>query len=103
LLGVELRPRPQGLAPRIGWRTKLPAGHAGLVLANEVLDNIACDVAQLDPDGRPRLIELHRVTGEERLGPPVDAEQASWLATWWPLTGQSDRAEIGLTRDALWA
>jgi SAM-dependent MidA family methyltransferase len=86
----------------IGWRNELPVGHKGLVFANELLDNIACDVAELDPDGCQRVLELDRATGDERLGPAVDPEQASWLATWWPLVGQGDRAEIGLTRDALW-
>jgi SAM-dependent MidA family methyltransferase len=102
LLGVEVRPRPAGLPAEIGWQQELPVGHDGLVFANELLDNVPCDVVELDRDGRPRVLEVDRCTGDERLGPPADQEQLRWLSSWWPMTTEGDRAEIGLTRDALW-
>ena len=79
LLGVEIRPRPHGLPDEIGWRHELPAGHDGLVFANELLDNVPCDVVELDADGCHRVVEVDRVTGEERLGSPADPEQLRWL------------------------
>ena len=72
------------------------------MFANELLDNVPCDVVELDAAGTPRLVEVDRATGDERLGAAVDAEQLRWLATWWPLVDEGERAEIGLTRDAMW-
>ncbi|MGH3507527.1 MAG: SAM-dependent methyltransferase, partial [Nocardioidaceae bacterium] len=42
LTGVDLRKRPTGLDPSIGWQRELPAAMTGLVLANELLDNVPC-------------------------------------------------------------
>ncbi len=103
LLGVEVRPRPADLPAAIGWQHERPAQHEGLVFANELLDNIPCDVVQLDVTGAYRLVEVDRCTGQERLGTPTDPEQLLWLSTWWPLVDVGARAEIGLSREALWA
>ncbi len=55
--------------------------------------------------GRVRLVLVDPTTGAERLGDPVDGEDAAWLARWWPLDGAPPgaRAEIGRARDAAWA
>jgi SAM-dependent MidA family methyltransferase len=103
LLGVDLRPRPDTLPGDVGWQQHLPTGRDGLVMANELLDDIPCDVVQRDQHERCRIVEVNRETGEERLGDEVAAHLLSWLTTWWPLTRAGDRAEVGLTRDALWA
>jgi len=103
LLGVEVRPRPPGLPAAIGWQHEEPQGFTGLVFANELLDNIACDVVELDAHEHPRVVEVDPSTGAERLGPPAGAELLSWLSRWWPLGGEGARAEVGLARDALWA
>lgn len=113
-LGRRLRPyaveraeRPAGLDGRIAWRDASPEGCAGLLFANEWLDNVPVDVAETDADGVPRRVEVDLVSldGAERLGDPVDGEDAAWLARWWPLAGAEPglRAEIGHPREAAWA
>ncbi|MFI1376833.1 SAM-dependent methyltransferase [Streptomyces longwoodensis] len=100
---VELADRPAGLDPRVQWRTDLPEGVTGLLFANEWLDNVPVDVAEVDATGVPRLV-LVRDDGTERLGEPVAGAQARWLDRWWPLPAEEGtRAEIGLPRDAAWA
>ncbi|WP_445515257.1 SAM-dependent methyltransferase [Streptomyces sp. NEAU-174] len=113
-LGGRLRPyaveraaRPAGLDGRIGWLDAPPEGCAGLLFANEWLDNVPVDVAETDAAGVPRRVEvdLASLDGTERLGDPVDGADAAWLARWWPLAGAEPglRAEIGHPRDAAWA
>ncbi|MCQ8190969.1 SAM-dependent methyltransferase [Streptomyces rugosispiralis] len=113
-LGRRLRPyaveraeRPAGLDGRIIWLDAPPEGCAGLLFANEWLDNVPVDVAETDADGVPRRVEVDLASpdGTERLGGPVDGEDAAWLARWWPLAGAEPglRAEIGHPRDAVWA
>ncbi|MBT3153650.1 SAM-dependent methyltransferase [Streptomyces sp. CHD11] len=116
---VELAGRPAGLDHRIEWRTGPPERITGLLFANEWLDNVPVDVAEVDAAGVPRLV-LVREDGTERLGEPVGGAQAAWLARWWPLgsgegeeggeevregvgVGEGLRAEIGLPRDRAWA
>lgn len=103
LTAVEVRERPEDLAPDIGWQHDLPTAQTGLVFANELLDNLPCDVVECDIGGVPRLVEVQVGSGVERLGGPVSAEGREWLATWWPLSEPGQRAEVGLTRDRLWA
>lgn len=99
LTAVELAPRPQALPPEITWRTDLPAGPTGLLLATEWLDNVPLDLAEHGPDGW-RYVEVDPQTGTESLGGPVDDIDGEWLTRWWPVGG---RAEIGRPRDAAWA
>ena len=114
LVGVEIAERPEDVAPTIEWWDALPAGDkggeiTGLLIANEWLDNIPCDVAEVTPDGW-RIVEV-AADGTEHLGPVPDPSQEAWLSAWWPQAGEpSDepdelgpvRAEIGLLRDAAW-
>ncbi len=101
--GVELADRPVGLDPRVEWTAEPPKGITGLLFANEWLDNVPVEVAEVDPAGVPRLV-LVREDGAERLGEPVSGAEAAWLARWWPLTPEEGlRAEIGLPRDTAWA
>ncbi len=124
---VERADRPAALDPRLEWRAEPPTGVCGMLFANEWLDNVPLDVAEVDADGVPRLV-LVREDGAETLGQPVTGPEAEWLARWWPLgpgAGQGPapeperesepesygeavrpeglRAEIGLSRDAAWA
>ncbi|TKT02045.1 hypothetical protein E4U91_19415 [Streptomyces lasalocidi] len=100
---VELADRPAGLDPRVEWRADLPEDVTGLLFANEWLDNVPVDVAEVDATGVPRLVVV-RDDGTERLGEPVAGAQARWLDRWWPLPAEEGtRAEIGLPRDAAWA
>ncbi|MFJ8140761.1 SAM-dependent methyltransferase [Streptomyces sp. NPDC096013] len=101
--GVELADRPAGLDPRVGWTAEPPKGITGLLFANEWLDNVPVEVAEVDPGGVPRLV-LVREDGTERLGEPVSGAEAAWLARWWPQAPEEGlRAEIGLPRDTAWA
>lgn len=98
LVGVDVAPRPPGLADRVEWLPSPPDGVAGLVVAVEWLDVIPVDVVQRTPDGL-RLVEVDD-DGTERLGTPVDsAVDSGWLDRWWP---GAERAEIGQPRDAAW-
>ncbi|MFD8274326.1 SAM-dependent methyltransferase [Streptomyces flaveolus] len=100
---VEVAGRPDGLDRRIEWLAEPPRGVTGLLFANEWLDNVPVDVAEVDTDGVARRV-LVRGDGTERLGEPVGGADAEWLARWWPLAGEEGlRAEIGLPRDRAWA
>ncbi|MFI6468476.1 SAM-dependent methyltransferase [Streptomyces sp. NPDC050538] len=100
---VEIADRPVGLDPRVEWLTESPKGITGLLFANEWLDNVPVEVAEVDPAGVPRLV-LVREDGTERLGEPVSGAEAAWLARWWPQAPEEGlRAEIGLPRDTAWA
>lgn len=102
LTGVDLRARPDDLAGDIGWEPEPPESLDGLLVANEVLDNVPCDVVELDGDGVPRLVEVRADTGEERLGDPASVDACAWLDAWWPLREPGHRAEVGLQRDRFW-
>ncbi|MFF3208803.1 SAM-dependent methyltransferase [Streptomyces sp. NPDC002962] len=100
---VELADRPAGLAHRIEWLPEPPRRLTGLLFANEWLDNVPVEVAEVDSAGVARMV-LVRDTGAERLGEPVSGAEAEWLARWWPTAGEEGvRAEIGLPRDTAWA
>lgn len=99
LVGVELAERPADLPGDIDWVEELPQQMDDFVIANEWLDNVPCDVVELDPDGVVREVLVDPVTGEESLGKPYSVP---WLDRWWPLTERGQRAEVGLMRDNAW-
>jgi SAM-dependent MidA family methyltransferase len=108
---VERAARPEGLDPRVEWLAEPPAGVSGLLFANEWLDNVPVEVAETGPDGVARYV-LVGPDGTEEPGGPVGAEDARWLARWWPGAGPAgparparpgERAEIGRPRDEAWA
>ncbi|MFF1380768.1 SAM-dependent methyltransferase [Streptomyces sp. NPDC058308] len=100
---VERAERPADLDPRIEWRSTPPAGVTGLLFANEWLDNVPVDVAEVAADGTPRRVLVHD-DGTETPGGPVEGADADWLARWWPLAAEPGlRAEIGRPRDEVWA
>lgn len=101
---VEVGPRPEGLPGAVAWLAEVPADVAGLVFANELLDNVVFDVAEVDADGVSRLLEVDTATGAERPGPVPDPRAAAWLERWWPLDDAEPgaRAEIGDARDEAW-
>ena len=75
LTGVELASRPD-LPADVAWTDELPASFEGLLIAHEWLDNMPCDVVELDDAGVVRLVEVDPDTGEESLGDPVESELA---------------------------
>ncbi|MFC8240107.1 SAM-dependent methyltransferase [Streptomyces chartreusis] len=100
---VEIAGRPQSLDHRIEWLPEPPPRITGLLFANEWLDNVPVEVAEVDSAGVPRRVLVRR-DGTERLGEPVAGAEARWLERWWPSGGvQGARAEIGLPRDEAWA
>ncbi|GAA2481530.1 hypothetical protein GCM10010393_10160 [Streptomyces gobitricini] len=99
---VERAAPPEALDPRVTWSAEPPSGVRGLLFANEWLDNVPMDVAERDGSGTPRYVEV-APDGTERLGAPVTGADAEWLARWWPLREQGERAEIGRPRDEAWA
>ena len=118
-VAVDVRPRPEGLDPRVSWvrgeaLESVPHGIRGLLVAHELLDDVPCDVVEVDGDGVPRLV-LVDPDGVESLGPSLTDDEAwdrlglsaararAWLSAWWPLPEPGARAEIGLPRDELWA
>jgi len=100
LIGVDVADRPTNLPAGIEWRRDVPAEFDGLVLAHEWLDNVPCDVVELDDDGVTRLVLVDPETGVERLGDPIES---AWLDAWWPLSEPGERAEIGEPRDEAWS
>ena len=102
LSAVELRPRPDDLPVEIGWSSSLPDELDGLLVANELLDNVPCDMIELDEQGQWRLVEVDPATGQERLGDAADPALVDWTEAWWP-EGSRVRVEVGLARDVFWA
>ena len=100
LVGVELAQRPDDLPDEIDWVEELPQEMDDFVIANEWLDNIPCDVVEVDDEGVVRKVLVDPATGAETLG---DAYALQWLDRWWPLTEPGERAEVGLMRDGAWS
>jgi SAM-dependent MidA family methyltransferase len=76
---------------------ELPERLSGLVIANEWLDNIPCEVVEWDDEGKP-----HYLLADSSPGSLVKGNDLAWLDRWWP-GAPGDRAEIGTTRDESWA
>jgi SAM-dependent MidA family methyltransferase len=96
LTAVERAGRPAWLPAGVAWAATPPDEVTGLLVATEWLDDVPLDLAGLDERGTARY-----VLTDGALGAPVAAEDADWLARWWPL-GPGEVAEIGLPRDRAW-
>jgi len=103
LHGVELAPAPSGLDASIGWHTRMPESVRGLVIANELLDDVPCTVAEIDEHGMPRVVAVDLETGEQTLTDPLDDADTAWMNRWWPGAESGRRIEIGLDRDEAWS
>lgn len=90
-----------------------PQGIRGLLIAHEWLDDIACDVVEVDDRGTRRLVLVDVETGRESLGPALsdtaavrdygfDERGIEWLDRWWPTSHDGARAEVGIPRDDAW-
>lgn len=119
-LGIDVRPfvRPGigslvGEWPDLGSRVLEAESITGLVMAHEWLDEIPCDIVERDAEGADRIV-LVDGDGCEHLGPPlsddgsceeldIDGPSArAWIARWWPLQEEGERAEVGIERDRAW-
>lgn len=100
LIGVEIADRPESLPRSVGWLPTLPDRIDGMLIANEWLDNVPCDVVEVDEAGVVREVLVNPETGAEALGNEVGS---AWLRDWWPIDQPGERAEIGDTRDEAWA
>lgn len=100
LVGVEVADRPADVPADVVWQRELPERIDGLLIANEWLDNVPCDVVELDDHDVPRELLVDPATGEETLGSP---HGSAWLREWWPLSEPGQRAEVGSARDVVWA
>jgi SAM-dependent MidA family methyltransferase len=100
LIGVEVADRPGALPDQISWRRTLPDRIDGLLIANEWLDNIPCNIVELDDERVVRQVLVDPSTGAETLGDPYGSP---WLRDWWSLTQPGERAEVGDARDAAWS
>lgn len=101
LYGVDLLDPPASLPDAVTWCRDIPPLD-GLLLANEWLDNVPCEVIESTSDG-PRVVMVEPATAAESLGPPPDPPDATWLERWWPLAEPGCRAEVGRSRDEAWA
>ena len=119
-LGIDVRPfvRP-GIVSLVGeWpdlvsRVFEAESITGLVMAHEWLDEIPCDIVERDAEGADRIV-LVDGDGCEHLGPPLSDDGAcaeldidgpsarAWIARWWPLQEEGERAEVGIERDRAW-
>lgn len=75
----------------------LPNCVVGLVVANEWLDNVPCEVVERTDAGVRVVLEDDSLDGA-----PTAADLA-WLNRWWPLADVGHRAEVGRGRDDAWA
>jgi SAM-dependent MidA family methyltransferase len=102
LVGVDLAPRPDGLDPSVEWLHDVADVRLfeGLLVANEWLDNVPCDVVE-QCSGYAAYVEVDE-SGDERTGDRVGPADQTWLDEWWPLADDGERAEVGLERDAAW-
>jgi SAM-dependent MidA family methyltransferase len=102
LVGVDLAPRPEGLPDDVEWLNDVTQVRlvTGLLIANEWLDNVPCDVVE-QTESYAAYVEVDE-TGAERRGERVEPQDQDWLDRWWPLVDEGERAEIGAARDAKW-
>lgn len=109
LLGAAgtLAPSLSGLLPGVSLRPDLPTGFHGIVVAVDWLSHVPTHVVQADDDGRPRIVHVDPISGQESLGlllsdPGVPPTLREWQESYWPLEADFARAEIGTTREAAW-
>lgn len=100
LVGVDLVERPDGLD--VTWHRDVGDVRlfGGLLVANEWLDNVPCDVAEMT-EACAVYVEVAE-DGTERRADRVDPADQDWLDRWWPLVDDGERAELGHRRDAAW-
>ncbi len=112
LLGCDTVERPEGLAPSVQWLSSpggayLPDALSDLtdvlVIANEWLDSVPCELAEVDSKGRLRVLLVEPTTGREQRGGPLEPADQQWCERYWPAAQPGQRVEVGRSRDRAWA
>jgi SAM-dependent MidA family methyltransferase len=100
LVGVDKAPPPD--IENVTWHHDVSEVllFDGLLLANEWLDNVPCDVVEMT-ESYAAYVEVDD-DGTERTGDRVEPHDQDWLDRWWPLVDEGERAELGGDRDAKW-
>jgi SAM-dependent MidA family methyltransferase len=104
---IDLRARPRSAVSRIDWITgdlaevtTSLAPSSGLVIAHELLDDIPCDILEVDDEGSLRTVVVDPRTGREQLGTVVTHD--AWCERWWRRREPAGRIEVGRSRDETW-
>lgn len=119
---IDVRPRPVGIDERVAWIEADVRDVAsrldpvpGLVVAHELLDDVPCDILEIDDHGARRIVLVDPSSGREELGPSTDDAAGcrrldldpvgidEWCDRWWPRREPAARVEVGRSRDAAWA
>ncbi|CAB4891145.1 MAG: hypothetical protein F2923_00925 [Actinobacteria bacterium] len=112
-LALDVRPRPSNLPECIEWvqgdaRATIASVEPGnmLLIAHEFLDDLPCDVVEVDQACLAHLGVMDEETRHLNFGPvlcfPAHERQIQWLEKWWPAKRPLMRAEIGSSRDEFW-
>lgn len=113
LIALDLRSRPAELPESIQWwqgdarlTCKELALGPGLLIAHEFLDDIPCELVEVDDHGQARTVMCDSTGQGMELGMPlkgpVDDREIDWLEHWWPATRPLMRVEVGSSRDQAW-
>ncbi len=102
LHGVDVRSRPAALPARVGWSLEPPPRLSGLVIANELLDNVPCTVAEVGTDDVLRELVV-TTSGDLFAGAPLTGGDLDWVGRWWPDGLPGQRIEVGRARDEAWS
>lgn len=107
--GIDIRNRPSDVEPAIGWQRELPEADEAVVICHEFLDDVPCDIVEIDAAGQPCLLlfddESNPVLGPRLSDPAAGADRSAllaWMKRWWPSNRPLSRVEIGLQRDVQW-
>jgi SAM-dependent MidA family methyltransferase len=113
-LALDIRARPTHLHEAIQWiqgdaRETIATIEAGnlFLIAHEFLDDLPCDVVEVDAAGLIHLGVVDDQTQELIVGPVLGLaehqQQLTWLTNWWPAQRPLMRIEVGSRRDDFWA
>lgn len=113
LIALDLRQRPDELPAQIEWWqgdaldtcASIPTG-PGLLIAHEFLDDLPCELVEVDEHGAIRAV-MHEPSADAMiLGKVLDAAthraELDWIDKWWPALRPLMRVEVGIERDLAW-
>lgn len=74
----------------------------GVLIAQELLDDIPCTIVENDDQGRPWVVGIEGNALPAPLVPLRSRRELAWLDTWWPDATPFATREVGRTRDRVW-